>query len=397
MPARWQAFVFPNRHLAMKKIKNKATKAVLKAEEKFDLLSFQLRRKLNMIGPLHITTYRSYGTPTRLYVKGRVLVDKGIAVSEADDTLWENLMNMYRRFNSSEIPGARVQLCLENQVHEITTDVEGYFVLNLAPEKPLVLDDIWHTIDVKLVEAPVAFEGEVTAKAHVLVPPPDAEYGIISDIDDTIVRTGATSMLQTGRNVLLNNAHTRIPFHGVSSFYKSLQLGRNGKRNNPFFYVSSSPWNNYDLLYHFLELNEIPQGPLLLRDFGIDENKLGHSDHMSHKYKEIENILITYPKLNFILIGDSGQQDAEIYSEVVKKHPGRVMAIYIRDVNIEKHTKKVMKIFDELKESGEVEMVLVKETLEAAEHAAECGYIFTEELPEIAKETEIDASGDEEA
>ena len=63
-------------------------------------------------------------------------------------------------------------------------------------------------------------------------------------------------------------------------------LGRNGKRNNPFFYVSSSPWNNYDLLYHFLELNEIPQGPLLLRDFGIDENKLGHSDHMSHKYKE---------------------------------------------------------------------------------------------------------------
>lgn len=379
----------------MKKIKKEATKAILKTEEQIDLLTFKLKRKLNMMGPLQIVPYRSYGTPDRLYVKGRVLVDKGIKQSEENDTLWENLLNMYRRFESDEIPGARVQLCLGEQYYEITTDVEGYFVLNLQPVKPLVLDDIWHDIEIELAEAPVKIEGVVKATAHVLVPPPDAEYGIISDIDDTIMRTGATNLLESGRNVLLNNAHTRIPFHGVSKFYKSLQLGRNGKRNNPFFYVSSSPWNTYDLLYHFLELNEIPEGPLLLRDFGIDETKMGHSDHMSHKYKEIENILITYPKLNFILIGDSGQQDAKIYSEVVRNYPGRIMAIYIRDVNIEKHTRKVVQIVDELKKGGEVEMVLVKETLEAAEHAAKCGFIFTEELPEIKEEVELDASKDE--
>ena len=246
-----------------------------------------------------------------------------------------------------------------------------------------------------MIDAPVELKEEITANAHVLVPPPDAEYGVISDIDDTIMRTGATSLLESGRNVLLNNAHTRIPFHGVSKFYRSLQLGRNGKRNNPFFYVSSSPWNNYDLLYHFLELNEIPQGPLLLRDFGIDETKLGHSDHMSHKYKEIENILITYPELDFILIGDSGQQDAAIYSEVVKNHPGRIMAIYIRDVAIEKHTRKVIGIADELKKGGgDVEMLLVKETAEAAKHAAGKGFIFVEEVNEVEKEVEVDESGD---
>lgn len=379
----------------MKNLKDKGTKAILKAEEKLDMLTFKLKRKLGMMHPLQIVPYRSYGTPERLYVKGRVLKDKGITQSEEQDTLWENLLNMYRRFETDEVPNARVQLCFNNQFHEITTDVEGYFVLNLAPETPLVLDDIWHTIDLKLIDAPVELKEEVTATAHVLVPPADAEYGIISDIDDTIVRTGATSLLETGRNVLLNNAHSRIPFHGVSQFYKSLQLGRNGKRNNPFFYVSSSPWNNYDLLYHFLELNEIPQGPLLLRDFGIDETKLGHSDHMSHKYKEIENILITYPHLDFILIGDSGQQDAAIYSEVVKKHPGRILAIYIRDVNIEKHTRKVVGIADELKKGGgEVEMLLVKETAEAAKHAADNGFIFVEEVKEVEKEVEIDESGD---
>ncbi|WP_299757718.1 phosphatase domain-containing protein [uncultured Pontibacter sp.] len=380
----------------MNKIKKSLTKAILRGEEKLDLLTFQLKNRLNLNRPLQIVTYRSYGTPERLYVKGRVLVDKGIRLSEENDTTWENLLNMYRRFESDEIPNARVALCLQGQQHEITTDAEGYFVLNLQPKKPLHLEDIWHPIEIELKDAPVqSFEPGVKETAHVLVPPPDAEYGIISDIDDTIVRTGATSLLQTGRNVLLNNAHTRIPFHGVSQFYKSLQLGRSGKRNNPFFYVSSSPWNNYDLLYHFLELNEIPQGPLLLRDFGIDESKLGHSDHMSHKYKEIENILITYPHLNFILIGDSGQQDAPIYHEVVKNHPGRVMAIYIRDVNIEKRTQAVTTIADELSAGGDVEMVLVKDTAAAAAHAAEKGFILVEEVKEVEQEAEIDAAGDE--
>ncbi|WP_242919397.1 App1 family protein [Pontibacter liquoris] len=374
--------------------KDKAANSILQAEANLDNLTFRLKQKLGLKQPLQIVPYRSYGTENRLYVKGRVLVNKGITRSEENDTLWENLLNMYRRFESDEIPNARVQLCLQNVPHEITTDEEGYFVLNLEPAVPLQLDDIWHEIELKLVDAPIAITEEVTATAYVLVPPPDAEYGIISDIDDTVVRTGATSLLETGRNVLLNNAHTRIPFHGVSEFYKALQLGRNGKRNNPFFYVSSSPWNNYDLLYHFLELNGIPQGPLLLRDFGLDKSKFLQSDHMSHKYKEIENILITYPKLNFILIGDSGQQDASIYHEVVKKHPGRIMAIYIRDVNIPKRTQAVTTIADELKKSGEVEMVLVKQTTAAAKHAADKGFIFTEQVQHVENKAALDEEGD---
>lgn len=378
-----------------KDIKSKATELFLSAEEKWDDLTFKIKDKLGLKGPLQIVPYRSYGTPDRLYVKGRVLVDKGISQSEETDTTWENLLNMYRRFESDEIPNARVQLTLQGEPHEITTGQEGYFTLNLEPPTPLQLEDVWHPIELKLIDAPVDFEGDISATAYVLVPPTDAEYGIISDIDDTIVRTGATSMLETGRNVLLNNAHSRIPFHGVSKFYKALQLGRSGKRNNPFFYVSSSPWNNYDLLYHFLELNDIPQGPLLLRDFGVDEHKLGHSDHMSHKYKEIENILMTYPKLNFVLIGDSGQQDAHIYREVVKNYPGRIMAIYIRDIAVAKHTQKVETIADELKAEGEVELVLVKDTAAAAAHAADCGFIFTEEVKEVEKEAEVDEAGDE--
>ncbi|MBK0402837.1 DUF2183 domain-containing protein [Adhaeribacter sp. BT258] len=356
-----------------------------KAEDKIDGLIFDFRNRFGLFAPLQIVPYRSYGTPERLYVTGRVLADKNVSGPEENHNVWDNLWNMYKRFDSDEVPNAELIINFDNVAHEVVTDEEGYFTLNLKPEKPLELQDIWHQVEIKLKNAPVNFSGEIKTQAEVLVPPPDAEYGIISDIDDTVIMTGATSMLATARNVFFHNARTRLPFAGVSAFYKSLQLGRNGKRNNPFFYVSSSPWNTYDLLRDFLDLNEIPAGPILLRDLGIDNNKFIKSDHLSHKMKEIENILITYPKLSFVLVGDSGQEDARIYEEVVKRHPGRILAIYIRDVKVAERSEIVVKISEGLKEQ-KVEMLLIENTVNAAEHAAKTGLIFTETIPDIKTE-----------
>lgn len=222
-----------------------------------------------------------------------------------------------------------------------------------------------------------------------LIPPYDAEYGIISDIDDTVVYTSATNVLAMARTVFLNNAHTRLPFAGVTAFYRSLQLGRNGKRNNPFFYVSSSPWNMYDLLVDYLDLNEIPAGPLLLRDFGLQNIRLSGQDHMGHKFKEIEHILLTYPLLKFILIGDSGQDDPIIYQKVVEKFPGRILSVYIRDVQHSRKEQKALNIAEQLKDYG-VEMLVIDNASEAAEHAAERGYIFPTEIPAIEADKEQD-------
>ena len=360
-------------------------------EGKFDDLVFDLRSRLNLFQPLQIVTYRSYGTVNRLYIKGRVMGDKGITVSAGNETVLYNLLNMYKRFESDEVPNARLRIRFEDQELMVTTDTEGYFTLNIAPSTPLHLDDIWHRIIVELIDAPVPVPIGLQAQAEILVPPPDAEYGIISDIDDTIIKTDATDLLMMSGNVFLHNARTRLPFAGVSAFYKSLQLGRNGKRNNPFFYVSSSPWNLYDLLHDFLDINEIPAGPLLLRDFGLESNKLFKSDHMGHKFKEIENILITYPDLNFVLIGDSGQEDPVIYQEVVKKFPTRILAIYIRDVQLPERAKIAIAVSEELKK-GKVEMLLVENTVTAAEHAAKTGLIYTEAIPAIMTDKEKDES-----
>jgi phosphatidate phosphatase APP1 len=365
-------------------------------EDRIDDLTFSLRKRLDLFQPLQIVMYRSYGTVNRLYIKGRVLADKGLTAPTDKDKLFQNLVNMYRRFESDEIPNARLRVFYQEEEHLVTTDEEGYFMLNLAPNVAIQLDDIWHHLVVELVDAPIPVPKGLQARAEVLVPPADAEYGIISDIDDTIVKTTATDLLQMGGNVLLNNAYTRLPFAGVSAFYRSLQLGRNGKRNNPFFYVSSSPWNMYDLLHDFLDIHEIPAGPLLLRDFGLEKNKLFKSDHMGHKFKEIENILLTYPELQFVLIGDSGQEDPVIYQEIVKKFPTRILAIYIRDVALPDRAQIAVKISEELKR-GKVEMLLVENTVKAAEHAAAAGLIFTSEIPVIEADKEKDKSPEPEA
>jgi phosphatidate phosphatase APP1 len=357
-------------------------------EEQWDNLRSKFTKKLGLNDPVQIIPYRSYGTPRRVYIKGRVVEDKGIAVAGDKDTIWNNLLNMYKRFESDEVRGARLKAQLPGEEHEVTTDSEGYFVLDLHPLTPIIAETLWHPVTLQLIDAPIPFAASLQALAEVMIPPPDAEYGIISDIDDTIIKTTATNLLAMSRTTFLNNAKTRLPFAGVSEFYKALQLGRNGKRNNPFFYVSSSPWNLYDLLKDFLDLNSIPAGPLLLRDFGTNKKPKG-DPHMNHKYKEICQIFETYPHLNFVLVGDSGQEDPNIYREVAKNYPGRVLAVYIRDVLVPERTKIAEEIGQSFSQY-KTEMLLVENTVEAAEHAAKTGLIFTEAIPAIEHDKKED-------
>jgi phosphatidate phosphatase APP1 len=369
-------------------LKRQFSKLAAGIEDNFDALALELRKRLRSGDPLQILTYRSYGTVNRLYVKGRVLKDKAIRASTEKDTVWNNLVSMYKRFETDEVPDARLEIDFQGHRYFVTTDREGYFTIDLFAEAPLAWTNQWHPVEIELTEAPFSFSPGIKSTAHVLVPPPDAEYGIISDIDDTVVKTTATNLLAMSRNTFLNNAHSRLPFAGVSEFYKSLQLGRNGKRNNPFFYVSSSPWNLYDLLIDFLDLNEIPEGPLLLRDFGLNEPSAS-SNHMGHKFKEIKNILLAYPHLNFVLIGDSGQEDPKIYQEVVEKFPGRILAIYIRDVQLADREKIAVDISTQLATS-KIDMVVVDNTVEAAEHAAKIGLIFSQSIPKIVVDKKQD-------
>jgi phosphatidate phosphatase APP1 len=301
-------------------------------EAQFDALKYRLDERLGR-GPLQIVAYDGYGTADMLMLRGRVLEDAGIRPADDRDGVWENLANMYRRFASDEIPFARVAATFGAARCEAQADEEGFFTIALAPAAPLPADRLWHTIQLELLH-PQAPDGRpVTASGRVLVPPPTARFGVISDIDDTIVHTDALHPLRMARTVFLGNALTRLPFEGVAEFYTALQRDSAGALANPIFYVSSSPWNMYDLLADFLVLHGIPRGPLLLRDWGLTPTELLPTDHHAHKQSAIRTILARYPHLPFILIGDDGQQDPEIYTAAAEAHPGRILAIYIRSVD----------------------------------------------------------------
>ena len=199
----------------MSKLKKRFTRLAVGIEENFDALALALRKRLQDYGPLQIIPYRTYGTLNRLYIKGRVLKEKAIPKSSGKDSIWSNLVSMYKRFESDEVPHARLRINFKNRSFGIATDSEGYFRLDLYTETPLVSEDMWFEATVELIEAPIPFSLGLKNTAYVLIPPADAEYGIISDIDDTIVKTTATNLLAMARNTFLHNAHTRLPFAGV--------------------------------------------------------------------------------------------------------------------------------------------------------------------------------------
>jgi len=89
------------------------------------------------------------------------------------------------------------------------------------------------------------------------------------------------------------------------------------------------------------------------------------------------------------LIGDSGQQDPEIYAQVVRDNPGRIRAIYIRDVSEDRRDTAVRELI-RTAETYNVPMLLVPDTVEAAEHAASLGLIDPDTIPEIRADRRAD-------
>jgi phosphatidate phosphatase APP1 len=173
------------------------------------------------------------------------------------------------------------------------------------------------------------------------------------------------------KNSLLTNAYNRIPLKGAAEFYQKLHVGRDGTPNNPIFYLSNSPWNLYEYLKLFLDHNGFPKGPILLRKFRTPfDGSL--KPEKPHKQKEIANILKTYPDMNFILIGDSGEHDASIYTDIAAQYPNRILAIYLRSVKHKKQMSRVRSIIDNFETTP---VLMVETSQKAVEHAKDHGFI----------------------
>lgn len=324
-----------------------------------------------------IVPYRGFGNRRSLTLIGRVLGYRRAPAPQRRISRWANIVAAYRRFETDEVPEALVLAAYGPRTAETLTDEEGYFRFDFEIDGLVEPDAGWQTIDLVHPAPPGVRYAAVTAAGQALIPPASARFGVISDIDDTILQSGATRPMTMLRNVVLRNAQQRLSFPGAAAFYHALQAGQSGHEGNPLFYVSSSPWNLYDMLVDFMAAQRFPAGPLLLRDIGIDANKLVASSHQKHKTEQIATVLGAYPQMPFVLIGDSGQHDPEIYAQIVQDYPGRVAAIYIRHVSSPARGAQIRELARRVQVLG-VDMLLTDKTIEAARHAVRIGLIAPE-------------------
>ena len=346
----------------------------------------KLSERLGTNRPRCICAYRGYATRDRALISGRVLANRTAGDLRDNASLWRNLLDTYRRFETDEVPNVPVTVRFENAEQTVRTDDEGFYHAELPWTE--VTAGLWLSAEARCpTEA-----GEITGRHEVLAPGPDTEFGVISDLDDTVIETNVSSILMAAKLTLIGNAKTRKPLEGVSALYRAFQDGRAGRAVNPIFYVSSSPWNLHDLLCDFMELNEIPKGPLFLRDLGLDEGKFiqpsGHRDKLERALR----IMTDFGELSFVLVGDSSQHDAAIYAEAAVLHPDRIKAIYIRDVDPRSATKRDEHVREHIKTavSHGVPMLLAPDSRAMAEHATQLGLIRASERPQVAVEVAKD-------
>jgi phosphatidate phosphatase APP1 len=176
--------------------------------------------------------------------------------------------------------------------------------------------------------------------------------------------------------LFVEDAESRTAFPGVAALYRALHAGASGGEANPMLYVSRAPWGIYEVLDEFFTQHAIPVGPILfLREWGVSWTSPLPRKAEDHKRELIRRMLALDHDLPFVLIGDSGQRDPEGYRQIVDENPGRVLAVYIR--NVSRRPKRIREIEELAKAVAAAgsSLVLAADSSAIAEHAARLGLI----------------------
>ena len=180
--------------------------------------------------------------------------------------------------------------------------------------------------------------------------------GVISDIDDTVLVSHATKKLRKLSLMLFKNAYSRKTVPMIKHWHQHIHDLNEKLDPEDFFYVSNSEWNLYDFLHDFFEINDLPKGVFFLKNLkkGVRDfvSKRKRRATAGHKEKSIEFLMRFYPRKPFILVGDNGQKDMDIYSQVCHRYPGRIKGVMIRKLARVSHEQRFHQFEDEVKSLG---------------------------------------------
>ncbi|MBI5366367.1 MAG: DUF2183 domain-containing protein [Planctomycetes bacterium] len=291
---------------------------------------------------LAVDLWTAHGAPQAFTVNGRVLYATAEPGKPAEHGgAWENLLATASALESDEVVGAAVTVRALGRELAVTTDRDGLFAARFVADAAAPFPAGLHPI-AAVARDPRGALADATGRARVHVIAPDAPFGVISDLDDTIVQSEVTRKAMLLFNTFFKNAASMTPVAGTAALYRAL-LGLPPAAaaaesaappaalpaRPPVFYLSASPINLHARLRWYLDLHAYPEGPVLLKNI----NLVGGDpllDQTTYKLGRLRELFAAYPDLPFLLFGDSGERDPEVYGEIRKEFPGRVLFTGIR-------------------------------------------------------------------
>jgi len=347
-----------------------------------------------------VLPFIGYGTPERVRVRGRVVLGRSPGRPAATDLIddaaggrtprrrrwvpwrerWATLREGLAPFLTVEIPACSVTVRGPVDRTAARADRQGYVDLlvdvgGLAPG--------WHRMNMTATWRGRSAE----ATLPVLIVDPAATLAVVSDLDDTVIESGITRGLEVLRLTLLTEVTERTPLPGAAELYRALSVPRAGG-SVPVFYLSTSPWNLYEVLTRFLVLRGFPAGPLLLTDWGPSRTNLFRAPTEEHKLTLIRGLLTDNPALQVVLIGDTGQLDPEIYATIAQEAPDRVRAVYVRRT-VGMSTKRSVELHGLARRVAacDVPMLVVDDSAQIADHAARIGLLDATDVQAVRAAT----------
>lgn len=258
--------------------------------------------------------FTGYGSTEWVRVFARVLLTRD---GDSSQPVRERVRG-WRSFTSVPVGSVEVKVRIGTKEVIVRADRGG-----VVDEKiPIKLKPGWHT-------ATLSTPGSIAAEAPIFVVSSRARFGLLSDVDDTVMVTMLPRPLVAAWNTFVLDEHARIPTPGMAVLYERFSTAHPG---SPIVYLSTGAWNVAPTLTRFLSRNLYPPGPLLLTDWGPTHDRFFRSGK-EHKEANLRRLAEEFPKIKWLLVGDDGQHDIELYTQFAAEHPESVAAIAIREMS----------------------------------------------------------------
>lgn len=258
-----------------------------------------------------VAAYPGYGSEQWVRVLGRALIVPPVRTQRGEYAS----VRGWRSFAAVPVGFAQVSVTIDGVTHDVVADRGG--VVDTVLEAGLAPG--WQTISMSV-------EGSEPVETRVFVVGADVRFGVVSDVDDTVMVTALPRPFVAAWNSFVLDEHARQPVPGMAVLLERLVRDHPG---SPVVYLSTGAWNVAPTLVRFMRRHLFPLGALLLTDWGPTHDRWFRSGRV-HKQENLRRLAREFPDVKWMLIGDDGQHDDDLYTSFTSEFPGHVTAVAIR-------------------------------------------------------------------